>query len=207
MVSYCFVIEPPQAHAFYLAAPLAFVYAAYCWALVDGPRSRRIAGAVLGINVAFQAAAAIAQAPDRSMYRNRDVVAAAVARRDPDLLGHRREFAMDAVPADVNPRRNPGDELALDDPVWTRGPVRAVEWRVTVRNESATRAYRDLLYRAIYRDAGGRVLDTRFGLVRDVFEPGRPRRIEINDGSVAVPFTSATIEIILAEYLKPLRQR
>lgn len=203
--AYCFVMEPPQAHAFYAVAPVAFVYAAYCYAFLDSPRWRRIAGAILAINVVYQLGVALILAPERSMYRNRIVVAEAVSRPDPDVLAHRREYAMDAIPGfDTNPRRDPRDELFLDDPVWALHAVRAVTWTVTVRNESARWAYRDLWYRAYYRDAAGRVLDTRNGLVRDVFQPGEPRRVEVNDGSVIVPFTSASIEIVLAETVEPL---
>ncbi len=39
--SYWFVMEPPQAHAFYVLSPLAFVFAAYWWTFVDSPRARR----------------------------------------------------------------------------------------------------------------------------------------------------------------------
>src|SRR6185436_920342 len=35
--SYAFVIEPPQAHAFYVLSPVAFMFAAYCWSFVDSP--------------------------------------------------------------------------------------------------------------------------------------------------------------------------
>jgi hypothetical protein len=205
VAAYCFASVPPQAHAFYAVAPIAFVYAAYCFAGIDSPRWRRVAAALLAVNIAFQLGVAFILGPTRSLYLHRDVVAAAVSRRDPDLLAHRREFAMDARPEDADPRRDPRDELTLAEPEWSLHPVRAVVWHVTVRNDSTTRAYRDLLYRAVYRDASGNVLDTRHGLVRDVFEPGEPRRVEINDGSVRVPFASATIEVILAEALKPLR--
>ncbi len=205
VLSYCFASVPPQAHAFYAVSPVAFVYAAYCFAFIDTPTWRRIAAVVLAANVAYHFGLALAAAPNRSLYMNRVVVAEAVSRPDPDVLAHRREFAMDAIPGfDTNPRRDPRDELKLENPAWSVHAVRAVLWNVIVRNESGTRAYRDLLYRAVYRDGNGRVLDTRHGLVRDVFEPGEPRRVEINDGSVSVPFTSATIEIILAETIKPL---
>ena len=45
--SYWFVLEPSQAHAFYVVAPVAFMFAAYCWTFVDSPRWRRIAAVVL----------------------------------------------------------------------------------------------------------------------------------------------------------------
>ena len=45
--SYWFVMEPPQAHAFYVLAPIAFVFAAFWWTFVDSPRARQIAAGVL----------------------------------------------------------------------------------------------------------------------------------------------------------------
>ena len=45
--SYWFVMEPPQAHAFYVLAPIAFMFAAFWWTFVDSPRARRIAAGVL----------------------------------------------------------------------------------------------------------------------------------------------------------------
>lgn len=205
--SYCFVVEPPQAHAFYLTLPIAFVYAAYCFAFLDSPRWRAIAAAILAVNIAYHFGLALAEAPDRSIYKNRIVVAEAVARPDPDVLAHRRGFAMDAVAGDDQAVRNPGRDVVLADPVWSIHVIRAVLWNMTVRNESTSYAYRDLLYRTTYRDAQGRVLETRHGLVRDVFQPGEPKRVEVNDGSVTVPFTSATIEVALAEALTPLWPR
>src|SRR5262249_36125797 len=40
-ISYWFVMEPPQAHGFYVLAPIAFLFAACCWTFVDSPRWRR----------------------------------------------------------------------------------------------------------------------------------------------------------------------
>ena len=51
--SYWFVMEPPQAHAFYVLAPIAFMFAAFWWTFVDSPRARRIAAGVLVLNVAL----------------------------------------------------------------------------------------------------------------------------------------------------------
>ena len=79
-VSYWFVLEPPQAHAFYVLAPIAFMFTAFWWTLVDSPRARRIAAGVLLLNIAFHAGLAWAQGPELSLYRNRDVVATAALR-------------------------------------------------------------------------------------------------------------------------------
>src|SRR5207249_2736095 len=69
--SYWFVMEPAQAHAFYVLAPIAFLLAAYCWAFIDGPRWRIAAAALLAVNVAFHAGLAVAQLPELSLYKNR----------------------------------------------------------------------------------------------------------------------------------------
>src|SRR5262249_35143469 len=65
--SYWFVLEPSQAHAFYVVAPVALVFAAYCWTFVDSARWRRIAGVLLAVNLAFHIAQAWLQAPDHSL--------------------------------------------------------------------------------------------------------------------------------------------
>lgn len=93
------MIEPPQAHAFYVLAPIAFMFAAFWWTFVDSPRARQIAAGVLILNVAFHAGLAWTQAPERSLYKNRGVVAAAVRLKEPEMVAHRRDFAIDGGPA------------------------------------------------------------------------------------------------------------
>ena len=102
--SYWFVLEPSQAHAFYVVAPVAFMFAAYCWTFVDSPRWRRDRGGMLVVNIAFHAGQAWIQAPEDSLYRNREVVAAAIRLKQPEMFAHRRPFAIDGGP------------LALQDP-------------------------------------------------------------------------------------------
>ena len=91
--SYWFVLEPSQAHAFYVVAPVAFMFAAYCWTFVDSPRWRRIAAVVLVLNIALHIGQAYIQAPMKSLYRNREVVAAAIRLKQPEMFAHRRPFA------------------------------------------------------------------------------------------------------------------
>ena len=81
--SYWFVMEPPQAHAFYVLAPIGLLFAAYCWTFVDSPRWRSVAAALLALNVVLQVGLAWLQAPERSLYQNREVVAAAVRLKQP----------------------------------------------------------------------------------------------------------------------------
>jgi hypothetical protein len=202
--AYFFVMEPPQAHAFYVLSPIAMIFAAYCWSFIDGARWRRVAGVALVVNIAFHAGLALVMGPDRSMYKNRAVVAAAVTGREPAYFAHRREYAMDAVPLDASARRDPRDELAVTSQRWSIGPARAILWSITVRNASATRAYRDLYYQSAYRDRDGRTVLDRHGYVLDVVQPGESRTFEINDGAADVPFARGTLDIVLAEGLKPL---
>ena len=97
--SYWFVMEPPQAHAFYVLAPVAFMFAAFWWTFVDSARSRQIAAGVLILNVAFHAGLAWAEAPQLSLYKNRQTVATAVRLKAPEMFAHRRDFAIDGGPA------------------------------------------------------------------------------------------------------------
>ena len=52
--------KDPQAHAFYVVAPLALVYAFHCFRQVDSPRFRKVAAAVLVIGVVYHAGLAAA---------------------------------------------------------------------------------------------------------------------------------------------------
>jgi hypothetical protein len=204
--AYFFVMEPPQAHAFYVLSPISMMFAAYCWAFVDGPRWRRVAAAALAVNIVFHAGLALVMGPTRSMYKNRAVVAAAVTEKEPSYFAHRREYAVDAISAiDAGARRDPRDELTITSRRWSIGPARAILWSVTVRNDSRTRAYRDLFHQASYRDASGRVVMARQGYILDVIQPGETRSFEVNDGTADVPFTDAALDVVLAEGLKPLR--
>ena len=131
--SYSFVIEPPQAHAFYVLAPVAFLYAAFCWTFVDSPRSRRIAAWVLGANVMFHAGLAVAQAPEKSLYKNRAPVAAAVRFKQPEMFAHRRPFAVEGGPLALQDPSRPYDAAqdievsAVDYHVGWRG---STDWTV-----------------------------------------------------------------------------
>jgi hypothetical protein len=202
--AYFFVMEPPQARAFYIVAPVAMVFAAYCWSFIDRPVWRRVAGVVLVVNIAYHLGLALAKAPEGSMYMNRAVVAASVTERDPDVFSHRRAFAMDATLVDAHAHRDPRGEIVLVTPTWSIGAGRAILWSVTVRNTSSTRAYRDLLYYADYQDASGRQVLRRHGYIVDVVQPGESRAVEINDGAADFTFSRATLEVVLAESLKPL---
>lgn len=204
--SYWFVMEPPQAHAFYLLAPIAFVYTFYCWSFIDSRRWRVVAGVVLGASIVYHAGMVVGRAPERSLYKNRQVAAAAVYYRNPDLLGHRRVYAVEGAPApDVIVTGDALSEVRLANATWSRGPWGMVLWTMTVRNESRTRAYRDVYYDATYRDAAGRMVSEHYDLVAEILQPGQSVTLTgVNHGFID-PFRTAEIRLLRAERLVPLK--
>jgi hypothetical protein len=205
-VSYWFVLEPPQAHAFYVLAPIAFLFAAYWWTFIDSPRARRLAAAALALNVIFHAGLAWAQMPELSLYRNRAVVAAAVRLKTPEMFAHRRAFAIGGGPATLVDPARPYDATRDMQVLAARhrpGPGNSLHWTVTLRNASAVVAFRDPLYITTYRNDRGAVIEERHERIKDIFEPGATRTIELNDGYAFGPFASADLRIGAAEALIP----
>jgi len=206
--SYWFVMEPPQAHAFYVLAPIAWLFAAWCWTFVDGPRARRTAAVVLAISIAFHAGLAWAQAPERSLYKNRAPVAAAVTFKEPEMLGHRRAFAVDGGPASLQDPTRPYDptrDILLTRSVLRVGIAGSLNWTIVVHNANPRVAFRDLQYKTTYVDASGRAIDWRYEFIKDIFEPGETREVTLNDRfwGQPSPFASATLQIVAAEALLP----
>jgi hypothetical protein len=205
--SYWLVMEPPQAHAFYLLAPLALMFAAYWWSFVDSPRARRIAAAVLAVNVVFHAGLAWAQAPELSLYRRRDVVVAAIRLKQPEMFAHRRDFAVNGGPAVLDGRErpyNPPVDFEVIDARYRPGPMRSLHWTITIRNNNPRVAFRDPLYFATYYDEHGTVVDKRHERVKDIFQPGDARTVELNDGFAGPAFVKAELKIVAAEALLPV---
>jgi hypothetical protein len=204
--AYTLVVEPQQAHAFYVVAPLAFMYAAYCWTFIDSPRWRRVAATLMGLNIAFHLGQAWIQAPQKSLYHNRQVVATAIRQKEPQIFGYRRPFATDAAPYSLTDPSRPHDgrqDMKFSDEQVTIKPMRVVLWTVTLRNTNERVAFRDVLYRTHYRDEEGRVVHERHQVVKDIFQPGTATTLTLNDGRVSTPFASATIEVLRAEGLLP----
>jgi hypothetical protein len=209
-VSYWFVLEPPQAHAFYVLSPIAFLFAAYWWTLVDSPRARRIAALALTLSVVFHAGLAWAQLPEISLYKNRHVVAAAVRLKEPQMFAHRRDFAIDGGPAAlVDPARpyDPTRDLQIESADLEAGPANSLHWTIALRNASSVVAFRDPLYITTYRDAHGEVVEERHERIKDIFQPGERRVIGLNDGYAGPPFAAATMRIAAAEALIPAPPR
>jgi hypothetical protein len=206
--SYWFVLEPAQAHAFYIVAPISFLYAAYCWTFIDSPRWRQVAAALLIVNVAFHAGQAWIQMPEKSLYRNRDVIATAIREKQPEMFGHRRPFAIDGGPKALQDPTRPYDikkDVQILDERLETGPRRVALWTFTLRNTNDRVAYRDVLYQTHYRNESGKQVDQRYDFIKEVFQPGAETTVEINDGFVAAPFASATIEVLGADALLPIK--
>jgi len=207
--SYGFVIEPPQAHAFYVLAPIAFMFAAYVWSFVDSPRARQVAAVVVVLNIAFHAGLAWAQAPEQSMYRNRQPAAAAVALKQPEMFAHRRPFAVGGGPLALQDPSRPYDptrDLVADAARYQVGFRGSTDWTVTLRNLNPSVAFRDLRYITTYTRADGTAVEQRSEVIKDIFQPGAVRALTINDGFVRVPFAAATFRIVAAEALVPVPQ-
>ena len=205
--SYFLVMEPPQAHAFYVLAPLALMFAAFWWTFLDSPRARRIAAGVLILNVACHAGLAWAQGPELSLYRNREVVATAVRLKSPEMFAHRRDFAIGGGPAVLSDPSRPYDptrDFQVLESAWRWGPRRSLHWTITVRNASQVVAFRDPLYIASYLDGRGGVVEERHERIKDIFQPGETRTIDLNDGFAGPAFSTARIRIVAAEALLPI---
>ncbi|HVH25485.1 MAG TPA: hypothetical protein VM818_01955 [Vicinamibacterales bacterium] len=205
--SYWFVLEPPQAHAFYVVAPVGFMFAAYCWTFVDSPKWRRIAAILLTTNVVFHVGQAWIQAPEKSLFRNREVAAAAIRLKQPEMFGHRRPFAIAAGPPALQDPSRPYDvrqDIQLSNTNLDRGTGGVVLWTFTLRNNNPRVAYRDVFYQTHYRDESGQVVEERHDRIKDIFQPGDVATLEVNDGLFTAPFASATIDILGGDALLPL---
>jgi hypothetical protein len=200
---YWFVMEPSQSHAFYVVAPIAFIFGAYCWTFIDSTAWRRAAAVLIAINIVFQIGLILGHA-DRSLYNDRAVAVAAIRARQPEMLGHRREFAIDAGPLRLQDPARPYDtlrDLQVSNPVCSIGRDQVVLWTFTLRNANPLVAYRDVLYQTTY-GAG----DERHEFVRQVWQPGESKTIEVNDDFArGASCPGATLKMLGAEALLPIR--
>jgi hypothetical protein len=205
--SYWLVMEPPQAHAFYVLSPLAFVFAAYWWTFVDSPLARRVAACVLALNIAFHAGLMLTEGPELSLYKNRGVVATAVRLKEPEMFAHRRDFAIGGGPIALSDPARPYDptrDFQVLEAAERMGPRRSLHWTITIQNRSAVVAFRDPLYISTYLNDRGEVVEERHERIKDIFQPGEMRTIELNDGFAGPPFAKATLRIVAAEALIPV---
>ena len=204
--SYWFVLEPPKAHAFYVLAPISWLFATWCWSFIDSPKARRAAAILLGANIAFHGGLAWVRAPEKSLYKNRGPVAAAIRLKEPEMLGHRRAFAVDGGPSALQDPTRPYDptrDIEIVARSYRIGLAGSLNWSVVLRNANTRVAFRDLLYVATYADGQGRTIDERREFIKDILQPGETRAFEFNDRLMRVPVASADFRIAAAEALLP----
>lgn len=205
--SYSLVMEPAQAHAFYVLAPIAFVFAAFWWTFVDSPRARAIAGVVLALSIVFHGGLAWARMSEISLYRDRGPVAAAIRLKEPEMFAHRRDFAIGGGPPALSDPARPYDprhDLEVVQATRSAGPAGSLHWSIVVRNRNTKVAYRDLLYITTYLDGRDAVVDERHERIKEIFQPGTTRAIELNDGYAGPTFEKARLEIVAGEALLPV---
>jgi len=219
--SYFFSVRGPQAHSFYLAFPVAALFAFSCWQTSAeasaGHRRRweRVAVAVLVSNIILHAALAIDRWPRQSLYVDRPLVASAIADRNDRYLGDRRDTATD-VP-DRRPR--PADALANADAFLAAQPMSDLEivtaawapvaglvsrFNVTIANRSRTAAWLDIRFGTAYVNGAGQLLAARQGVIKQILQPGETRTWpDIADDYIPNGATAATITIVGAEKVIP----
>jgi hypothetical protein len=125
------------------------------------------------------------------------------------MFAHRREFAIDGGPLALTGSErpyHPQRDIEVVDSSYRAGPAHSVHWTITVRNRSTVVAFRDLLYVTTYLDDREQVTAERHERLKDIFEPGASRTIDLNDGSPNRPFANARLEIVAAEALVPAPQ-
>ena len=181
--SFFLVMQPAQARSFYVVAPVAFLFTAYCWTFIDSMRWRRVALVVLIANVMFQSALAIQRLSGPSLYMKRAVVADAIRLRQPALLAYRRPWARN-VPANERMSPEAGPKAVVDLKI-TDAQLQLVRglatWSIVVHNQSATTAYRSMVCLTRYYDAADKLVDERINEVWLVLEPGESVRDRVID--------------------------
>jgi hypothetical protein len=164
-----------------------------------------VAAVVLAANVVFHAALAWTQAPSQSLYRHRSVVAAAIRLKQPEMLGHRRPFAIDAGPLALDDSSRPysSRDVVIEGSEMTIGVGRSAQWTLVLRNANRQVAFRDFVYAAEYRDARGRPVQRRQDVIKDLLQPGEVRRFDVADMVVNPEVRTGTFELVAAEALLP----
>jgi hypothetical protein len=215
-VSYWFSIREPQAHAFYLALPVATLFAMYCYApYVGRPWVRRTLAALLVVNVVFHAGFAAIEAGERSLYQNRLLVQRAIDLRNDRLLGDRRKAA--SLPAALEPaplpvpagfdQASPKRDLTVVRADWSSSTAFGLSWfDVTIRNDGRDAAYVDLRYRVRYFGGDGQPLAESSGVLKYILEPGMSHRWPhlVDSRLIDASVQSASLELVGAEKVVPL---
>jgi hypothetical protein len=225
---YFFSVRGPQAHAFYVVFPVAALFASSCWQVAAraasgqddgagraGRRWERVAGVVMICGLVMHAGLAIDRWSSVSLYAHRDLVTAAIDRRNDRLLGDRRDTRIetpdraprpiDRVPdSDAYLAARPENDLQVVTSTWRRAAFDVSVFSVTVTHHGRAAAWIDLRYETVYTGAGGQVIATRQGVLKQILEPGETRTwTEVADDFVPAGSGDATITITGAERAIP----
>ena len=186
--SYWFVMEPPQAHAFYVLAPIALMFAR------SGGRSWTRRGAAdrgrrAGARHRLSRRAGVGAAAGAVALQESRVVAAAVA-TEPEMFAHRRDFAIDGGPVgsrrSVAAVRSDARHRQCSSARERMGPAGSLHWTVMLRNRSASSPFATRCYITTYLDehgassrsvtSGSRTSSSRATLVRSSSTTASPGR-------------------------------
>ena len=203
--------KDPQAHAFYVVAPLAMLYAFHCFRQIDSPRFRKVAAAVLVLGFVYHAGLAAARLGERSLYKNRRVAVAAIGTKIPEVFGHRRGFTRDVGPIPALERTpafavaNEQGDLRVSVDGWRRGAGGSSLFDLTIQHTGSVAAYRDLRYVTEYRAVSGEMVRTGEGKVYQFIQPGQTLRlVAFNEGGVDERAARATFRVVGAERVVPV---
>jgi hypothetical protein len=200
-------MEPAQARSFYIVAPVALLYAAYCWTFLDSPRWRMIAAAIVALNVLLQSALALIHLSGPTLYLDRPLLVEAIRMHEPDLFAHRRSYARDLTPDELASAivgaDAPGD-LVVEEAVMSRAFRDLSVWSLVVHNRSTRVAYRDLRCETRYEDRAGAVIEQHDEDVWVVVQPGQTVRTQVIDGARwTESMAHAAARIVAAQPLRP----
>jgi hypothetical protein len=205
--SYFFVMEPAQARSFYIVAPVALAYAAYCWTFIDSPRWRVFAAAVVAINLLLQSALALIHLSGPTLYLDRPLLVEAIRTHEPDLFAHRRPYARDLRPDELASTIVGADaprDLVVEQAVMSRAFRDLTVWSLVVHNRSPRVAYRDLRCETRYEDRSGAPIEQHDEDVWVVVQPGDTIRTQVIDGARWTESMAHTdIRIVAAQPLRP----
>jgi len=90
--SFTFSVKGPSSHAFYLVFPVAMIYSFYCWSRFFRNRKWKTFAAVfLLAGIIFHVGLAVSRAPQKSLYKDRNIPKLAIEKKDYRILGERRQ--------------------------------------------------------------------------------------------------------------------
>jgi len=98
---------------------------------------------------------------------------------------------------------DPTRDFQVVTATYRPGPRGSLHWTLIVHNANGRVAFRDPLYITSYLDDRSALVEERHERIKDIFEPGETRTIDLNDGWAGPPFATAQLRIIAAEALLP----